>query len=70
LKNLPPAVIVRKAPRATQQNLGETDLETIQREHIAEIIRSENGNKVRAARALGVSRRTLYRLIERLDIEV
>ena len=69
LKNLPPAVVDRKPARIGQQFQGATDLDTIQREHIVEIIRSENGNKVRAARALGVSRRTLYRLMDKYGID-
>ncbi|MCS6865994.1 MAG: sigma-54 dependent transcriptional regulator [Gemmataceae bacterium] len=41
------------------------DLEAIERKHIAEVLRKHDGNKVQAAKALGVSRRTLYRLIEK-----
>jgi DNA-binding NtrC family response regulator len=40
----------------------------IQRAHILEVLRREHGNKARAARALGVNRRSLYRLMEKYNI--
>jgi DNA-binding NtrC family response regulator len=47
----------------------ESDLASIERSHIIEVLRREQGNKARAARALGIHRRKLYRLIERLGID-
>jgi len=44
-------------------------LDLIERAHIIEVLRQEKGNKARAARALGIHRRKLYRLLERLEIE-
>ena len=43
-------------------------LAKVQREHILEVLRREGGNKARTARALGVNRRSLYRLIEKFQI--
>lgn len=43
-------------------------LATIERAHIVEVLQHENGNKARAARKLGVNRRSLYRLIEKFEI--
>ncbi|TWT81351.1 Transcriptional regulatory protein ZraR [Planctomycetes bacterium CA13] len=40
----------------------------LEREHIAEVLHRENGNKSKAARALGVERRKLYRLMEKHGI--
>ena len=37
--------------------------------HIVETYRRHKGNKARTARALGIGRRTLYRLIEKFDID-
>jgi DNA-binding NtrC family response regulator len=46
------------------------DLAHIQRSHVIEVLQRERGNKARAARALGISRRSLYRLLEKFDIPV
>lgn len=43
-------------------------LEDIERVHVAEVLEREQGNKARAARALGVSRRSLYRLLEKYGL--
>ena len=44
------------------------DLATIQRAHIIEVLRRAGGNKASTARALGINRRSLYRLLEKYDI--
>ena len=44
------------------------DLAAIERAHVVEILNRENGNKARAARALGVNRRSLYRLLDKYNI--
>jgi transcriptional regulator with GAF, ATPase, and Fis domain len=44
------------------------DLATIQRGKVVEVLRRESGNKSKAARALGVDRRKLYRLLEKYSI--
>ena len=43
-------------------------LSTAQREQIRRVLREAKGNKAAAARLLGVSRRSLYRWLERLDL--
>jgi DNA-binding NtrC family response regulator len=40
-------------------------LREVERRHIRETLQKEGGNKVHAARALGISRRALYRLIDK-----
>lgn len=65
-KNLPDVVARRPVlPDAAVE--GET-LASVQRAHICEVLRENGGNKLRAARALGVGRRTLYRLLEKHGI--
>jgi DNA-binding NtrC family response regulator len=44
-------------------------LAQVERQHVLTVLRQEKGNKVHAARALGVSRRSLYRLIEKHRLE-
>jgi DNA-binding NtrC family response regulator len=40
----------------------------VEREHIQRALQRANGNKKAAARMLGLSRRALYRRLERLDL--
>ena len=44
------------------------ELSVIERSHIVEVLSRERGNKARAARTLGVNRRSLYRLIDKYGI--
>ena len=54
------------APRAVR--VAADDLASIERVHVMEILEREKGNKARTARALGINRRSLYRLLEKYDI--
>jgi DNA-binding NtrC family response regulator len=47
------------------QALSPDDLEGVERRHVEDVLQRYDGNKVQAAKALGVSRRTIYRLIEK-----
>jgi DNA-binding NtrC family response regulator len=47
----------------------EDRLNEIQRAHVLEILERERGNKARAARALGINRRSLYRLIDKFGLD-
>jgi DNA-binding NtrC family response regulator len=41
------------------------DLELVEKAHVLEILQREGGNKAKTARALGIDRRSLYRLLEK-----
>jgi DNA-binding NtrC family response regulator len=43
-------------------------LREVERRHVQDVLRQEGYNKVHAARVLGVSRRALYRLIQKYHI--
>lgn len=58
-------------PGANVSDVGNGDrdlLSTVEREHILKALQRTGGNKKAAARMLGVSRRALYRRLERLDL--
>ena len=40
----------------------------MERRHVQDVLRQEKGNKVQAAKALGISRRALYRLMEKYRV--
>jgi DNA-binding NtrC family response regulator len=64
-----PAEITRA--RSTSQATAAVNgdrLEDLERAHVVEILARERGNKARAARALGVNRRSLYRILEKYHI--
>ncbi|MGB6134920.1 MAG: sigma 54-interacting transcriptional regulator [Acidobacteriaceae bacterium] len=56
------ASLVPPAPAA--DSIDDPDLDRAIFRHIARVLAGVNGNKVRAARLLGISRSTLYRLLE------
>jgi two-component system response regulator HydG len=61
------AVRVSSTRREPEDVAGEPSdtLDAIEREHLARVLAEHGGNKLKAAAALGVSRRALYRLIEK-----
>jgi DNA-binding NtrC family response regulator len=55
----PPALLAAPAPSAAE------DLDQVERNHIVRVLAHAKGNKQAAARRLGISRRTLYRRLQR-----
>jgi DNA-binding NtrC family response regulator len=73
LLDLPPEILVPATSPTPVLALPAADgdeLSQIERAHVQEILARERGNKARAARALGINRRSLYRLIEKYDIRI
>lgn len=58
-----------EASTSTRASGQPVDLATLERAHVLQILEREGGNKSRAAKALGIHRRKLYRLLERFGID-
>ncbi|MEM9413713.1 MAG: helix-turn-helix domain-containing protein, partial [Planctomycetota bacterium] len=69
LKNLPAAIVDSKVTLANEidtQNV--SDLETLNKLHVVQTYERCDKNKTKTAKALGINRRSLYRLLEKFDI--
>ncbi len=71
--DLPPEIVRAStfSPREPekQSDSQESDLDSLERLHIQKVYDAEKGNKARTARALRISRRKLYRLLEKHVID-
>jgi DNA-binding NtrC family response regulator len=68
LDDLPESLV--QTPAAAAPAAGDSPLlREVERRHVQEVLRKEKGNKVHAARVLGISRRALYRLVEKYQLE-
>lgn len=68
-ENLPPEIVRTSQENPTPMGGSEGDLDSVNRRHVCDTLARCDGNKTRTARALGVSRRTLYRLLEKYGID-
>jgi transcriptional regulator with PAS, ATPase and Fis domain len=68
LYDLPPEITRAKSAEQATPTVNGDRLEDLERAHVVEILTRERGNKARAARALGVNRRSLYRILEKYRI--
>ncbi|MCR9116200.1 MAG: sigma-54 dependent transcriptional regulator [bacterium] len=67
-ENLPHEV-TRQATNEILTDESHLDLASINRGVVVEAMRREQGNKLRAAKSLGVSRRSLYRMLEKYHVK-
>lgn len=69
LKNLPSAIVdAEESPAAVAINNGDVDLDTLNRLHVVQTYERCGKNKTKTAQALGINRRSLYRLLEKFEI--
>jgi transcriptional regulator of acetoin/glycerol metabolism len=67
VENLPPEIVDGGQFNSRIGSAGDMDLFTYTRRHVLDTYRRHRGNKAQTARALRVSRRTLYRLLEKYE---
>jgi transcriptional regulator of acetoin/glycerol metabolism len=60
-----PEELTSSLPSGVGEGSDPCHLREVERRHVLHILEREKGNKVHAARALGISRRALYRLIDK-----
>lgn len=66
--DLPPELLCKKRSPVNHSNILPGTLKALQKEQVLRMLESTHGNKERTARLLGISRRTLYRLLERYSL--
>ena len=67
VENLPPEIVSSAQTRPTSI-AGDVDLDKLTHDHVLETYQRHSSNTARTARALGIGRRTLYRLLEKYRI--
>ena len=70
LKNLPSAIVdAEETPVVTAISNGDVDLDTLNKLHVTQTYERCGRNKTKTSRALGINRRSFYRLLEKFGIE-
>ncbi|MBQ17710.1 MAG: two-component system response regulator [Planctomycetaceae bacterium] len=67
--DLPDEIVNNSLTPATERPGGGESLADIEKGRIIQVLHQEHGNKTRTARALGITRRSLYRLLEKYAIQ-
>jgi transcriptional regulator with PAS, ATPase and Fis domain len=70
VRNLPPEIVSGVVKQARRDAGDEADLFSYTKQHVLEMYQNHHSNKSETARALGISRRTLYRLLEKYGVQV
>jgi len=68
IDDLPPEVVDEKTEIPADSLEGAETLDALKRDHVLAVLESAKGDKEQAARLLGVSKRTIYRLIDRYGL--
>jgi len=69
---------LRQAELSSKETAGMIDrsdeayftLEEVEKRHLVRVLKETKGNKVKAAKVLGIDRRTLYRMAERFGLDL
>ncbi len=69
VRDLPREVVQYQAPEEPSNSCRFDELSYLERSKVVEVLRRERGNKTRAAYALGIDRRKLYRLIQKYSLQ-
>jgi transcriptional regulator of acetoin/glycerol metabolism len=69
LDDLPDNLLLGPPADGGAEDADTQNLHHLQRRHVLAVLREAKGNKVHAAKALGISRRALYRLLEKYQIK-
>ncbi|MDO9116654.1 MAG: sigma-54 dependent transcriptional regulator [Nitrospira sp.] len=64
------AQVDAKAPAAPEGDEVCLTLEEVEKRHLIRVLKEMKGNKVKAAKILGIDRRTLYRMAERFGLDL
>ena len=64
-----PTTLTDTVPDVASSEGSPDHLAAVERRHVQEVLRREKGNKVHAAKVLGISRRALYRLIAKYRLD-
>jgi DNA-binding NtrC family response regulator len=64
-----PDILADSTPESLSASGDARQLREVERRHILAVLHQERGNKVHAARVLGISRRALYRLISKYHLQ-
>jgi two-component system, NtrC family, response regulator AtoC len=74
--DLPAAIRQAPSPAEHKSDVPDTaesvylTLEEVEKRHLVRVLRETKGNKVKAAKILGIDRRTLYRMAERFGLDL